>query len=62
MTAKLEFPRFISEDPSKWLNRVNQFFEYQETTTDQKVQLAAFYLKGEANQWWQWFQKSCEEE
>jgi len=25
-TAKLDFPRFSGDDPTEWLNRVEQFF------------------------------------
>lgn len=31
--------------------------ESQQTEDGQKVTLAAFYLEGEANQWWQWLKK-----
>ncbi|RVW14863.1 Transposon Tf2-11 polyprotein [Vitis vinifera] len=34
--AKLEFPRFFGDDPTEWLNRVDQFFEFQEIDADQK--------------------------
>ena len=35
----------------EWLSRVAQFFEFQDTTDNQKVTLASFHLEGEANQW-----------
>jgi hypothetical protein len=54
---KMEFPKFHGEDPIIWLDRVAQFFEYQSTAEEQKITLAAFYLEGEANQWWQWLKK-----
>ncbi|KAE8676551.1 hypothetical protein F3Y22_tig00111584pilonHSYRG00153 [Hibiscus syriacus] len=54
----LEFPRFSGDVPTEWLNRVDQFFEFQEIAADQKVRLASFHLEGEANQWWQWFRKA----
>ena len=39
-----------------------QYFDYQGTSEDCKVTLAAFHLEGEANQWWQWMKKVyCEE-
>ncbi|KAH9752025.1 hypothetical protein KPL71_014530 [Citrus sinensis] len=50
--AKLEFPRYAGDNPTEWFNRVNQFFEYQGSSEDQKVVLASFHLEGEANQWW----------
>ena len=29
--AKLEFPKYFGDDPTKWFTRVDQFFEYQGT-------------------------------
>ena len=54
----MEFPRFFGDDPTEWLNHVDQFFKFQEIDADQKVRLASFHLEGEANQWWQWFRKA----
>jgi hypothetical protein len=54
---KMDFPRFFGEEPIIWLDRVAQYFELQQTLEEQKVTLAAFYLEGEANQWWQWLKK-----
>lgn len=54
---KMEFSKFHGEDPIIWLDRVDQFFEYQSTAKGQKVTLAAFYIEDEANQWWQWLKK-----
>lgn len=34
--AKLEFSRYYGDDPTEWFNRVDQFFEYQETADNQK--------------------------
>ncbi|XP_058111277.1 uncharacterized protein LOC131254302 [Magnolia sinica] len=36
-TAKLEFSRFSGDDPTEWFNRVNQFFEFQNTPDDKKA-------------------------
>jgi hypothetical protein len=30
---KMDFPRFSKHNPTEWLNRVAQFFEYQGTTS-----------------------------
>ncbi|KAH7571764.1 hypothetical protein JRO89_XS04G0135500 [Xanthoceras sorbifolium] len=59
--AKLEFPRYSDNDPTKWFNRVEQFFEFQCTTEVQKVPLASLHNKGEANQWWQWLHRAYKE-
>jgi len=60
--AKLDFPQYSGDDPTEWFNRVDQFFEYQETADNQKVSLALFHLEGEANQWWQWLHRAYKEE
>ncbi|KAH9751490.1 hypothetical protein KPL71_014318 [Citrus sinensis] len=60
--AKLDFPRYAGNDPTEWFSRINQFFEDEESTEDQKVVLASFHLEGEANQWWQWLRRSYQEE
>lgn len=59
---KLEFPRFSRNDLTEWFNRVNQFFEYQSTEEARNVSMAAYHLKGEANQWWQWIRRTFREE
>ena len=51
--AKLEFPHYAGDDRTEWFNQVTQYFEYQETTDEQKVVLASYHLEGKANQWWQ---------
>ena len=60
--AKLEILRFTGDDPTEWLNRVEQFFDYQNTPESQRVPLASFHLEGEANQWWQWLHCTYKEE
>ena len=60
--AKLEFPKYSGDDPTEWFTRVDQFFEYQDTSEAQKVSLASFHLEGEANQWWQWLRRAYKEE
>jgi len=60
--AKLEFPRFFGQDQTEWFNRVDQFFEFQNTPANQKISLASFHLEGEANQWWQWARRTYRKE
>ncbi|KAL5565238.1 hypothetical protein UlMin_028402 [Ulmus minor] len=60
--AKMEFPKYSGDDPTEWFSKVAQFFEFQGTTNNQKVTLAAFHLEGEANQWWQWLRRTYQEE
>jgi hypothetical protein len=50
---KLLFPTYDgTEDPLPWLNRCEQFFRIQSTEDAGKVFLAAFYMTGDAAQWY----------
>lgn len=48
--AKLEFPRYASDDPTKWFSKVSQSFDYQGITEAQKATLTSFHLEGEPRQ------------
>lgn len=50
--AKLDFPWFKGqEDPLGWLNRCENFFRHQQTAEEDKVGLASYHLKGNAQIW-----------
>ncbi|CAA0829951.1 Unknown protein, partial [Striga hermonthica] len=51
---KITMPTFEGVDPDAWLSRAMQFFEINEVHKSERVQIAAYYLDGEANTWWQW--------
>lgn len=56
--AKLEFPRYSGTDPTEWLTKANQFFDFQATPDNEKVSLASYHMQGEANEWWQWLHRT----
>lgn len=43
---KLYFPKFNGEDPSGWIYKAEQYFEFQNISPDQRVQLVFFHLEG----------------
>jgi hypothetical protein len=50
---KLRFPKYDgASDPLAWLHRCDQFFQAARTPEDDKVWYAAFYLDGDAQQWY----------
>ena len=51
--VKLDFPRFSAGDPTEWVSKVNQYFDYQEVPVEQLVRFTSFHLDGVANRWWQ---------
>lgn len=51
---KLDFPRFKEdEDPTGWLCKAEQFFQFHETLDEERVSIAFFYLEGKAQMWFQ---------
>ena len=48
----LEFPRYVDNNPTEWLNRVAYYFEYYEVPEQEKVAMLAYYMKGKTHQWW----------
>jgi hypothetical protein len=48
---KLSFPKFNGDDPTGWIYKAEQYFEFQNIALDQQVQLASFHLEGIALQW-----------
>lgn len=52
--VKLDFRRYnVGEDPTSWLCRAEQFFQFQETPEADQVSLASFHLEGGAQLWYQ---------
>jgi hypothetical protein len=59
--AKLNFSKYDgTEDPTSWVCRAEQFFEFQNTTEEDRVSLAAYHLEGEAQLWYQLFKETEE--
>ncbi|XP_068645250.1 uncharacterized protein [Aristolochia californica] len=54
--VKLHFPAFDgSKDPMIWLHKCDQFFYHKKTSTDDRVQLAAYHMLDEVLLWFQQF-------
>ncbi|KAF8411003.1 hypothetical protein HHK36_003542 [Tetracentron sinense] len=57
-TLKLNFPTFEDGDPFGWIYQAEQFFAYHRTNQEERLIIASFHLKGEALQWFRWYEKS----
>jgi hypothetical protein len=54
VTFKLDFPRFDGRnDPTSWICRLEQFFEFQNIPNEEWIFLIAYHLEGEAQLWYQ---------
>ncbi|KAL5556185.1 hypothetical protein UlMin_038421, partial [Ulmus minor] len=54
---KLSFPKFNGYDPTRWIYKAEQYFEFKSIAPEQQVQLASFHLEGIALQWHRWLTK-----
>ena len=54
---KLSFPKFNGDDPTGWIYKAEQYFDFMNITPGQQVQLASFHLEGIALQWHRWLTK-----
>ncbi|CAL9238536.1 unnamed protein product [Arabidopsis halleri] len=59
---KLDFPRFKGGDPTAWISKANQYFDYNGTPKDQKVQFTSYHMEDEASEWWQAISKALRED
>jgi hypothetical protein len=50
---KIEYPKFKREDPSFWVCKANQFFNYYNTPSHQKILTASFHMEEKALVWFQ---------
>jgi hypothetical protein len=50
---RLDLHRFDGENPSNWIYKANQFFDYYQIPENQRVHLASFHMEGDALIWFQ---------
>jgi hypothetical protein len=59
--TKLDFPKYNGhEDPTSWICRVEQYFDFKQIEEMEKLPLAAYHLEGESQMWYQLFKDSEE--
>ncbi|XP_028794470.1 uncharacterized protein LOC114750095 [Neltuma alba] len=56
--VKVDFPKFGGTDPSHWIFRAEQYFEYYGTPEPHKLVLAAINMEGDVVPWFQLLQKT----
>ncbi|KAI9165525.1 hypothetical protein LWI28_015644 [Acer negundo] len=54
---KLNFPTFAEGDPTGWIFKAEQYFDFKGIDPQNKVQLASYHLEKVALQWYRWFTK-----
>lgn len=57
---KIEVPLFSAEHMLSWLFQINHFFHFHQIPDDQRISIAAFYLIGQALQWFQWLHSTSQ--
>ena len=51
---KLDVHYFDGKDPSGWIFKINQFFEYHDTPAHERLTIASFYKESKVLTWFQW--------
>nr|GMD63279.1 Transposon Ty3-G Gag-Pol polyprotein [Ipomoea batatas] len=57
-SMKLELPKFDGSNPSGWLFRATEYFEFHDTPDAQRVRISSFTMKGKASEWYQWMKRN----
>lgn len=55
---KLDVPRFDGNDAHGWIFKISQFFTYHQTSEEDRITIASFYLDGPALAWYQWMYRN----
>ena len=55
---KLEVPRFDGSDPTGWIFKISQFFEYHATPDHERLTIASFYMEGTTLAWFWWMYRN----
>ena len=55
---KLDVPRFDGSNPSGWVFKITQFFEYHATRESERLTIASFYMEGPSLAWFQWMMRN----
>jgi hypothetical protein len=51
--SKMDFPKYNRiDDPTSWICRVEQFFDFQRIKEEDKLPMAAYHLEGESQMWY----------
>ncbi|RZR95086.1 hypothetical protein BHM03_00023893 [Ensete ventricosum] len=55
---KVDFPR-CEGDPIEWISHAERYFRFYRTADAAWVEIAAIHLEGDAIQWFNWFEHTC---
>jgi len=55
---KLDVPRFDGSNPSGWVFKITQFFEYHATPEAERLTITSFYMDGPALALFQWMARN----
>ncbi|GAU45274.1 hypothetical protein TSUD_99960 [Trifolium subterraneum] len=55
---KLDVPKFDGTDAMGWIFKISQFFDFHQTTEEERLTVASFYMEGPALSWYQWMHKN----
>ena len=57
-SVRIDVPCFENGDPQGWIFKIQQYFDFQNATEEQRLWIAPLYFDGKALAWYQWLQKN----
>ncbi|XP_042049929.1 uncharacterized protein LOC121795456 [Salvia splendens] len=51
---RLEAPKFDGQDPTGWLFRISEYFDFYATAPTERLRLVGLLLEGPTSEWFQW--------
>ncbi|RRT32240.1 hypothetical protein B296_00055096 [Ensete ventricosum] len=58
---RVEFPRWEDGNLIGWISHAERFFHFHRTPEESKMEIASIQLKGDAIQWYDWYEHTHEE-
>ncbi|GJV82306.1 hypothetical protein Tco_1522204 [Tanacetum coccineum] len=57
-SMRLDVPKFLGDDPERWIFAITEYFSLLNTPADQRLQTMGFNLEGVAAEWFRWMSQN----
>nr|GMD14187.1 Transposon Ty3-G Gag-Pol polyprotein [Ipomoea batatas] len=55
---KFDPPKFSGTDPDGWIFRAQEYFEYNNVSSEQRLRVTSLLMEGEASDWFRWMKNN----
>ncbi|GJV54976.1 ty3-gypsy retrotransposon protein [Tanacetum coccineum] len=57
-SMRLDVPKFLGDDPERWIFAITEYYSLLNTPDDQRLQPMGFNLEGVAAEWFRWMSQN----